>query len=192
MARSSKTPGLNASSMADIAFLMLIFFLMTSTMDVDTGIMRILPPPLPDDIEAPDVKVRNVMNVLISSQDRLLVNRKLGDIKTLKNDVIDFMSIHPNDPNFPEVSSREVPLLGTVPTSKGIVSLKNDRGTSYEMYIRVQDELASAFKVLRDKLSMEHFGKKYSDLVDEEQIDAIEKAIPIRVSEAEPVNVGGN
>ena len=74
MARSKKTPGLNASSMADIAFLMLIFFLMTSTMNVDTGIMRILPPPLPEDIEVPDINKRNVMNVLISSQDRLLVN----------------------------------------------------------------------------------------------------------------------
>ncbi len=192
MARSKKVPGLNASSMADIAFLMLIFFLMTSTMNVDTGIMRILPPPLPEDIEVPDINKRNIMNVLISSQDRLLVNRKMGDIETLKKDVIEFMSIHPDDGNFPEVALRDVPLLGKVPTSKGIISLKNARGTSYEMYIRVQDELASAFKVLRNRLSMEHFGKKYVDLVDEEQINAIEKAIPVRVSEAEPVNIGGN
>lgn len=192
MARKSKTTEVNAGSMADIAFLLLIFFLVTTTMDVDTGIMRILPPPLPKDIEVPDVKERNIMNILISSQDRLLVNRKPGDIRTIKNEVIDFMSIHLDNPDYPEVKEKEIPLLGNILTSKGIISLKNDRGTSYEMYIKIQDELASAFKVLRDKLSIEHFGKKYSDLIDEEQISAIEKAIPIRVSEAEPVNVGGN
>lgn len=187
-----KLPEVNAGSMADIAFLLLVFFLVTTTMDVDTGLIRKLPPPVPKDVEPPDVKERNIMKILVNKRDRLLVNNKEGSLYTLKDEVKDFMSIHPNDESYPEINIKSIELLGDIPTSKGIVSLKNDRGTSYEMYIQVQNELARAFKELRDELSMDKFGKKYGKLVKDEQIKAIEKAVPMRISEAEPENIGGN
>ena len=187
-----KATEVNAGSMADIAFLLLVFFLVTTTMDTDTGLVRKLPPPVPKDVKPPDVKERNIMKILVNKRDRLLVNNKEGSLYTLKDEVKDFMSIHPNNESYPEINIKSIELLGDVPTSKGIVSLKNDRGTSYEMYIQVQNELARAFKELRDELSMEKFGKKYSKLVKEEQKKAIEAAVPMRISEAEPENIGGN
>lgn len=181
-----KAPKINAGSMADIAFLMLIFFLVTTTMDVDTGIMRTLSPPPPPDQPLQDIKERNIMNILVSSTDLLLVNGKPGNIKTLKDEVKDFMSIHPNDPNYPETTTKTIDLLGEVIASKGLISLKNDRGTSYEMYITIQDQLALAFKELKDEYALEHFGRKYDKLGNDDLIAAINKAIPLRISEAEP------
>jgi len=194
-----KVPELNAGSMADIAFLLLIFFLVTTTMDIDTGIIRVLPPPLPENIEPPDVKDRNIMTILVNSRDNLLVNGELGDIRNLRADVKDFMDIHedyevrPNGKKYPEYEEREIEgLNGLIKTSKGVISLKNDRGTSYEMYIKVQNELTAAFHELRDQMAQEQFGKKFENLLFEDQQKAIETAIPLRISEAEPENVGGN
>jgi len=191
MARRA-TPEINAGSMADIAFLLLIFFLVTTTMDVDSGITRRLPPPVetPEDIK---IKERNVLNVLVNKNDRLLVDGKPGDIRTLKDVAKRFMTpVFPDDPKFPETELVNIPMLGDVHISKGVISLKNDRGTSYDMYIRVQNELARAFNELRDELSSRRFGLKYSALTDEEQIKAINEAVPMRISEAEPENIGGN
>jgi biopolymer transport protein ExbD len=188
-----KSPEINAGSMADIAFLLLIFFLVTTTMDVDTGITRRLPPPVEDPEQDIDVKERNVMKVLVNSQDRLMVNGKPADIRNLKNLAIDFMAIHPDNPDFPEVQPKFIEELNReLMTSKGIISLKNDRGTSYEMYIKVQNELASAFNEMKDQLSLDLFGIKYTQLVDENRIKGINSAVPVRISEAEPEDIGGS
>lgn len=186
-----KTPEVNAGSMADIAFLMLIFFLVTTTMDVDTGIIRQLSPPPPKDAPIPDINKRNMMSILVNTYDALLINGKPGDLRTLRADVKDFMSIHPDDPAYPATELKTFNYLGEIPVTKGIISLKNDRGTSYEMYIKVQNELAAAFRDLRNDLSMQHFGKKYDKLIDPNLIDAINQAIPLRISEAEPEDIGG-
>lgn len=191
MARRA-SPEINAGSMADIAFLLLIFFLVTTTMDVDTGITRRLPPPVetPDDIK---IKERNVMNVLVNKDDRLLVNGKVGDLRTLKDEAKRFMTpVFPDNPNFPESELKEIDLFGPIYTSKGVISLKNDRGTSYDMYINVQNELARAFNELKDELSMQKFGMRFSNLINEDQIKAINEAVPVRISEAEPESIGDN
>lgn len=186
---AAKTPELNASSMADIAFLLLIFFLVTTTMDVDTGIGRVLPPPPDPTVDPPESKERNVMNILVNKSDRLLINGRHGDITTLTDEVKEFMTPHvPNDVDFPEVKEETIDLLGTVYTSKGIISLKNDRGTSYKMYISVQDKLALAFSEMKDELAMKKFGRLFAD-ISEDQKKAINIAIPVRVSEAEPEDV---
>lgn len=185
-----KTPELNASSMADIAFLLLIFFLVTTTMEVTTGINRKLPPPPDENIKPPDIKDRNVMNILVSKSDRLLVNGQQGDLNQLKDEVIDFMTPHfPDDVNYPEVKEETIDLLGTVYKSRGIISLKNDRGTSYDMYIQVQDKIAQAFVDLKNDLADKKFGKQYKNLSIDEQ-KAINEAVPVPVSEAEPEDVG--
>jgi len=185
-------PEINAGSMADIAFLLLIFFLVTTTMDVDTGITRILPPPVKNKNENVDVKERNVLKILINSHDFMLVNGKPGDISNLTQKVVDFMSLHPNNKAYPEVQEKFIPGLGKkVLMSKGIISLKNDRGTSYKMYISVQDAIAKAFNMMKDQQSLKYYGLKYDQLVNPKKIKTINKLVPIRVSEAEPENVGG-
>ena len=184
-------PEINAGSMADIAFLLLIFFLVTTTMDVDTGIIRKLPPP--DDGTITKHKERNTLRILINSHDKLMINGKPGDISILKDKTIDFMSYHPNDETYPECELEFFEKLGTERyRSKGLVSLKSDRGTSYEMYITVQNELAAAFRQMKDDLSLEIYGVKYDQLIDENKILGINEAVPIRISEAEPEDIGSN
>ncbi len=188
MARRA-SPEINAGSMADIAFLLLIFFLVTTTMDIDTGLVRRLPPPIedPEDIL---IRQRNILNVLVNMNDRLLVDGKPGEVRMLKDQAKEFMRPHyPDNPDFPEVELVEIEGLGEIWVSKGVISLKNDRGTSYDMYIRVQNELARAFNELKDELSMEKFGVRFTNLNDESRIRAINTAVPMRISEAEPEEI---
>lgn len=186
-------PEINAGSMADIAFLLLIFFLVTTTMDVDTGITRKLPPPVENPDEDVDVNQRNVLKILLNSRNDLMVDGKRMDIYLLKDKTKDFMAIHPDNEEYPEVTTRFIEELGKdVPASKGVISLKNDRGTSYDMYIQVQNELARAFNEMKDEKSVELFGMKYTALIDKTKIKAINKIVPVRVSEAEPEDIGGN
>ena len=187
--QKKKVPDLNAGSMADISFLLLIFFLVTTTMDVDSGITRRLPPPVEDPEMDVKVKERNIMNVMINKYDKLLVNGKPGDITTLKEMTKEFITPNPNDEKAPETEVKEIELLGNVTLSKGVVSLKNDRGTSYLMYISVQNELARAFNERRDEMSMKYFGQHFADLTDKDKIEAINKAVPVRISEAEPEEI---
>ena len=187
--QKKKVPDLNAGSMADISFLLLIFFLVTTTMDVDSGITRRLPPPVEDPEMDVKVKERNIMNVMINKYDKMLVNGKPGDITTLKDMTKEFITPRPNDEKAPETEVKEIELLGNVMLSKGVVSLKNDRGTSYLMYISVQNELARAFNEMKDEMSMKYFGQHYADLTDQGKIDAINKAVPVRISEAEPEEI---
>ena len=154
-----KTPEINASTTADIAFLLLVFFLVTTTMDVDTGITRKLPPPVEDDTEI-DIKDRNIFKVLVSSSDQLMVEGERTDISTLREDVKLFMTNPRNLEDLPEKELRFIENLGEIEVSKGVVSLKNDRGTSYEMYIKVQNELTAAFAELRDEVSLRFYGVK--------------------------------
>lgn len=186
-----KTPELNTASMADISFLLLTFFLLTSSIDTDQGIVRKLPPPPDPTAKPPDVRERNVLKVLVNRSDRLLVQGKLIDIRDLKVIAKDFLANTSNNPNYSESEARTIDAIGTVNVSKGVISLKNDRGTSYEMYIQVQNELTSAVNELRDELSREKFGVKFADLTRNEYKDAISKAIPVAISEAEPENIGG-
>ncbi|MGC9375126.1 MAG: ExbD/TolR family protein [Bacteroidales bacterium] len=183
----------NAASMADIAFLLLIFFLVATTMDIDTGLSRKLPP-MPDpnaQQENKQIKERNVFVVLINAQDQLMVEGKPLDIRRLRDEAKEFIANPKNLSNLPEKELREIPYFGEFMVPKGIISLQNDRGTSYGMYIKVQNELAAAYNELRDELAMSKFGKRYENLIPEQQ-DAIKKIYPQIISEAEPKNIGGN
>lgn len=185
------SPEINAGSMADIAFLLLIFFLVTTTMDVDSGITRRLPPPVENPDEEIKIRERNILNVLVNKNDRLLVDGKPGDIRTLKDVAKSFMvPVFPDNPAHPETDLKTIDLMGEVHTSKGVISLKNDRGTSYDMYIRVQNELARAFNELKDEISLRYFGTRFSNLTNEDQIKAVNEAVPVRISEAEPEDIG--
>jgi len=193
-----ETPEISAGSMADIAFLLLIFFLVTTTMDVDSGIVRKLPPPLQDNVEPPKINQRNIYTVLINSADMILVNGEPGSIKTLRDDVKEFLRPHyPDNPKFPETEDMELDIKGRkvlYHKSKGIISMQNDRGTSYKIYIHVQNELAGAVRELRDELAQQYYGLSFKELLekDEDAAKQIQKAVPMAISEAEPADFGGN
>ncbi|MDY0200087.1 MAG: biopolymer transporter ExbD [Bacteroidales bacterium] len=189
MARS--TPEINGSSLADIAFLLLIFFLVTTTMNVDTGLQRLLPP-MPEeksDVEQ-DVKQRNILTVLVSKSDRLSVGGEPVDVSMLREKTREFLTNPNNDIHLPEKQVVDIEYLGSMEVGKGVISLQNDRGTSYKMYMVVQNELIAAYDELRDELSRAKFGKKYEILTEDEQ-KAIQKVYPLRISEAEPKSIGG-
>jgi biopolymer transport protein ExbD len=191
MARIS--PEINTGSMADISFLLLTFFLLTSSIDTDQGITRKLPPPLDPNNPPPDIdiKERNVLKVLVSKSNALLVQGKFIDIRDLKETAKNFLSNPQNREDLPQMEEKDIPGLGKVKVSKGVISLKNDRGTSYETYINVQNELAAAISELRDELSKQKYGVKFKDLTNATYSDAISKAVPVAISEAEPENIGG-
>ena len=202
MARRA-APEINAGSMADIAFLLLIFFLVTTTMDVDTGLTRKLPPPLEEEIEdPPEVKERNVFIVLANANDDLLVEGEPMLVSNLREEAKKFIVGDPTwqDESMPEGKITEVPIFGSIMVSKQIVSLQNDRGTSYEMYIKVQNELVGAYNEVREEFAMQKFGKTVAQLEKEaenskkaeQQLDAVKTLYPQRISEAEPKNVGDN
>ncbi|MDD2529602.1 MAG: biopolymer transporter ExbD [Bacteroidales bacterium] len=192
MARKKKeVPQLNSSSSADISFLLLTFFLLTSSINTDLGIQRRLPPPSDPSVKPPEIHKRNTFTVKVNRADQLLFDGQVGEITGLKERAKEFLSNPQNLPNLPEKTTTEIPLIGKYEVSKGVISLQNDRGTSYDMYFKVQNELTAAINELKDELSRARFGRAYTDCT-EEQRDAIDKAIPTAISEAEPKNIGGN
>ncbi len=185
-------PEINAGSMADIAFLLLVFFLVTTTMDVDTGIRRLLPPPIdPNQPPPPPVRERNVFVVLVDQNDRLLVEGELSTVRNLREQTRNWLLNPENDPTKPVREMRDIDNLGEVEVSRGVISLQNDRGTSYEMYIAVQNELAAAINDIRNELSQEKFGIRFEQLTDQDLVTAIRTAVPMAISEAEPKDIGG-
>ena len=185
-----KTPELNTSSTADMAFLLLCFFLMTTTMDQDLGLQRRLPPMPDKNQKAQDQKVnrRNIIIVKINSADRLLAGTEPMHVSQLKDKIKEFLQNPANNPNLPEKEEIEIDGFGKAMVSKGVISLQNDRGTSYEAYIAVQNELVKAVNELRDAWSIENFGKTYASL-DEDKQAIVRKAVPQNISEAEPKDV---
>ena len=185
-----KTPEINSSSTADIAFLLLCYFLMTTTMDQDLGLQRRLPP-MPDKnqkVEDQKVNRRNIIVVKINSADRLLAGTEPMHVSQLKDKIKEFLDNPQNNPNLPEKEEIVIDGFGKAMVSKGVISLQNDRGTSYEAYIAVQNELVKAVNELRDAWAMSNFGKPYLSL-DEEKQGIVRKAVPQNISEAEPKDV---
>jgi biopolymer transport protein ExbD len=186
-----KVPAMNTSSTADIAFLLLCYFLMTTTMGSQTGLSRRLPP-MPDKnqkVEDQKVNRRNIIQVKINSADRILAGSEPIDISQLKDKIKEFLTNPANDPNLPEKEIQNIEGFGEYPVSKGIISLQNDRGTSYQAYIAVQNELVKAVNELRDDFSRRNYNKVFSLLTEDEQA-IVKKAVPQFISEAEPKDVG--
>ena len=183
-------PMLDATSTADIAFLLLVFFLATTTMNVDSGLFRRLPPYMPDVENAPKIAKRNILQVLVNRDNQLAINGEIADVSTLKDRTIEFILNPGNRDDLPVKEVKTIELFGPVEVSKGIVSLQSDKGTSYEMYIAVQDQLTAAFSEMRNMKANEKWGKNFNELTPEQQ-EAVKDVIPMQVSEAEPKNIGG-
>ncbi|MGF7139535.1 ExbD/TolR family protein [Roseimarinus sediminis] len=190
-----KLPEYNASSLADIAFMLLIFFLVTTTMDIDTGLERRLPQWIdPEDIEdTPPIKERNIFVVLVDRNNRLMVEGELTRVEDLKEKTKEFLTNPMNDEDLPEKEVREIPFIGPydVLSKSVVISLRNDVGTTYGTYIQVQNELVAAINELRESFAQNQFGKSF-DKLDADRQDAIKEIYPQKISEAEPKRIGGN
>lgn len=169
---------INAGSMADIAFLLLIFFLVTTTIAEDKGILVKLPQWSEEEPDITKLKKRNVFSVLVNAQDQLLVRDEPMDIDRLRETAMRFISNKENDPTMSESPAN------------AIISLKNDRGTSYQTYLAVYNELKGAYEELWDDLAQIKYGKPYSDEMPFAQRKAIKSEIPMVLSEAEPTSFG--
>lgn len=192
MARAKKKAGeINSSSMADISFLLLIFFLVTTTMDVDTGMKRTLPPWIDPTEQQNDVDVneRNVLKVNVARNGSIMVgteeyrandlNRSAGHSR-LSREVYNFLV------DADKSNKKDVEIDGAMyPISEGLVSLKADNESKYSVYLQVQDELTYAFNLYRDDISRLVYGVGYNELDDIQQAN-IRKAVPMKISEAEP------
>jgi biopolymer transport protein ExbD len=180
-------PEVNAGSTADIAFLLLIFFLVTTTMGADSGLQRRLPPIPDENQKVDDVKInkRNTFIVRINERDLIFAGGSIIDISQLKDLAVEFLTNPNNLDNLPEREDKEIEGFGKFAVSKGVISLQNHRSTSYSTYIKVQNELIKAVNEVRDEFAMQHFGKKYSLLTEDEQ-RICRDAIPQNISEAEP------
>lgn len=184
--------------MADIAFLLLIFFLVATTMNVDTGLVRVLPPMPPEKQKPEDIKVkeRNLFLVLVSGSGNIMVgtpnNQEFTDLHQVKDRTKEFILNPMDDENLPEKTAKEIELADgskwVYPESQGVVSLQTTLETDYQTYIMVQNELTRAFNEVRDEVAMQKFGKKFSELEKEDR-DAVSKAVPLKISEAEPRNI---
>lgn len=184
-----KVPEAPSSSLADIAFMLLIFFLVATTMNVDSGLERRLPPWIDEtDPDQPEIKERNVFVVLVNFRDELFVQNDVFQLSGLRDRAKEFMANPYDLETLPEKEMKEVPFFGEVGITKGVISLRNDLGTSYGAYIAVQNELVGAINELREELAKSKFGKSYVDLPKEQQ-DAIREVYPQRISEAEPKEI---
>ena len=186
-----KIQEINAGSMADIAFLLLIFFLVATTMNVDTGLVRVLPPmPVPH-VKQEDIKVkeRNLFPVLVAGNGTIMAKGEQIDIRRLKDKAKEFVLNPLDDENLPEKEVKELELpdgsMWAYPISQGVISLQTTRDTNYQVYIMVQNELTRAFNEIRDEVAMRKFGANFADL-NEDQRNVVTKAVPLKISEAEP------
>ncbi len=190
MAIKRNAEGINASSSADIAFLLLIFWLTTTTMNSDKGLQRRLPPMPDENQKQEDVKVnrRNIIQVKINSNDRIIAGGQIMEISEIKDKIVEFVTNPMNLETLPEKEMKEIEGFGQYAVSKGVVSLQNDRGTSYNAYLQVQNELVKAFNEIRDDFAVKNYGKKYNAL-DEDKQKIVRDAIPQSISEAEPKDI---
>ena len=184
--------------MADIAFLLLIFFLVATTMNVDTGLARMLPPMPPENQKQEDIKVkeRNLFLVLVSGSGNIMVgtpnNQEFTDIRQVKDRTKEFILNPMDDENLPEKIEKEFDLADgskwTYPVSQGVVSIQTTLETDYQTYIMVQNEVTRAFNEVRDEVAMQKFGKKFADLEKDDR-DVLSSAVKMAISEAEPRNI---
>lgn len=201
MARRS-APEVNAGSMADIAFLLLIFFLVTTTIETDAGLNRKLPPMEPPPENQPIIREKNILEVVVNKNDQLLVEQQLAQLKDLRQLAIDFLDngggVGNDACNYCKgkrsASSSDNP-------QKAIISLQNDRETSYKIYIAVQNELVAAYNFLRDREAQRMYGEDFTEMYAayndpktaksvrddlKPKVETIQDLYPQKLSEAEP------
>ena len=195
MGKKRKMPGLNTSSTADISFMLLIFFLVTTSMDTDQGLARSLPKPPEDDQLNNEIKVkeRNILNIRINKDNYLLIGDDYATLADVKERAKEFIKNEDNKPNLPELKPHKVKELGKTfrVTENHVISVQTDRGTDYGVYFAVQDALVSAYNEIRDEFSKQEFGGYKYDQLTADQQKIVRDVYPQKISEAEPKKYGG-
>ena len=190
---AKKIPEINASSMADISFLLLIFFLVTTSMDVNQGLARRLPAPVPPDakVEDTDINKRNLFVVKINWENKLLVQGQELDVRQLRAKAKEFIVNAEDAADMPKLFEEDFgEPFGTLKyTKEHVISVQNDAETQYQAYLEVQNELVAAYNELREECAQKYFHTAYTEL-DEEWQKKIQKIYPQKISEAEPKNYG--
>ena len=174
--RKKRDAEIPSASMADIAFLLLIFFLVTTTIDADKGIYMQLPPPL-EDVEPPDINARNILNILVAEDGSVLADNEITQISTIRDLVKRHITNNGREPNL------------SVSPDDAVTSFKTRRGLPYDTYIEVLDEIKSAYNEVRDEAAQSQFGMGYGEYrarLDEDEEDAIADQFPLKLSLAEP------
>ncbi len=173
--KQREEPEIGGAGMADIAFLLLIFFLLVTTIDIDTGIGLQLPPAPEEDQEPPPIKERNLLNILVNEQGMVLMDEEPTPVSEVKRKVMEFVDNNGQDPELSESPD------------KAIVSIKTQRETPYRTYINMLDEVMGAYKDLRDQATQAQFGRDYDQLDDNsEAAETIKDMYPKKISIAEP------
>ena len=193
MGKKRKMPGLNTSSTADISFMLLIFFLVTTSMDTDAGLARTLPKPPEEDQENNEIKVkeRNILNIRINKDNYLMIGNDYVGLEDVKIRAKEFIQNPENRPDLPELKEHDCKLLGKrMVTLNHVISVQTDRGTSYGVYFQVQDQLVAAYNELRDELSKQEFNVNHYEQLTKEQQESIREVYPQKISEAEPKQYG--
>ncbi|MEM5564850.1 biopolymer transporter ExbD [Psychroserpens sp. AS72] len=180
-------PEVNAGSMADIAFLLLIFFLVTAVIPKDKGINRKLPPPCPPNVICDDnpVHQRNILEIKVNAKNELLVENEIISIDELKDITKEFLTNNGDGSCDYCVGLADKELSDN--PKKAVVSLANDQETSYDFYIKVQDEITKAYYELRSNYATDVY-KKSSNELTQEELQEVKKAYPFILSEAEIKN----
>ncbi|MGB0526644.1 MAG: ExbD/TolR family protein [Flavobacteriaceae bacterium] len=202
MPRRKGAPEVNAGSMADIAFLLLIFFLVTTTIETDAGLDRMLPPIEPPDTDVV-IKQKNIFTVNINKNGQLLVEEQLMSLEDLKEAAMDFLDNGGAPSGSPEYcnyckGSRDASSSDN--PQKAIISLKNDRETKYSTYITVQNELVGAYNELRNREAQRLYRRDFTEMEAEylnpetpssvrdelkDKVKAVQELFPQKLSEAE-------
>lgn len=171
--RERESADINGSSMADIAFLLLIFFLVTTTINVDTGIGMVLPPPVTEDNPPPPIKERNLMNILVNETGLIMMDEVATPINEVQTKLIEFIK---NPENSEELSASP---------QAAIVSIKTVRETPYRIYIDMLDEVIGTYAALRNEAALANFGREYASL-NQQQRETVNDIYPKKISIAEP------
>lgn len=175
--RTKQEPEIPSSAMADIAFLLLIFFLVTTTIDADKGIYMQLPPKLDETVEPPEINQRNLLNILVSDDGAVLIDNEVTDIGQIRQTVIRHVTNNGRNPDL------------SISPDKAVVSFKTRRALPYETYIAVLDEIKSAYNDIRNQAAQQQFGVDYGTYrsrLGEEDEDVISDQYPVKISLAEP------
>lgn len=188
-----RVPTLNTTSTADISFMLLIFFLVTTSIDNDYGLTRRLAPlPHNDEQRETVVKERDVLTVALGEGDRLTCNGAEVTPAELEQRVEDFVENASNSADMPERHSRDIPLLGKCAvTDRHVIAIAVDRQATYDAYFALQNAVMGAYKRLRDRLAGERFGRTYAECTPEQQA-AVAAYYPQRISETTPDGEGGD
>ena len=187
-----KVPGLNASSTADISFILLIFFLVTTSMDTNRGLAVRLPnPPEENQQDPPKIRERNSMVVNVNMNNQIMVtvakDSRQIEVSELRELAKQFIANPENDPDLPELVPVELPAPFGVQniTKNHVISLQTDRATNYDTYFQVENELYGAYNDLREELAKKTFGRSYRECNEDEQL-ACRQYYKCVISEAEP------